>query len=153
MTAHKGHEYMICVAVWLPLTLYFIHRYAERLQITDLGYAAVPVALSILAGFPQITLYSTLLLVAYLFFCIAGSPLLLRGWKTKLAHIGFAAGVVLGIGVSLLIHVIFPRLPSSVPLWAVLLGVLVSMTVGLFFGIYPAVKAARLDPVDALRYE
>jgi putative ABC transport system permease protein len=66
---------------------------------------------------------------------------------------GGVIGVLLGIGVSLLLHVIFPRLPSSVPLWAVLLGVLVSMTVGLFFGIYPAVKAARLDPVDALRYE
>jgi putative ABC transport system permease protein len=66
---------------------------------------------------------------------------------------GGVIGVLLGIGISLLIHVIWPRLPSTVPLWGVLLGVIVSMTVGLFFGIYPAVKAARLDPVDALRYE
>ena len=97
MTAHKGHEYMICVAVWLPLTLYFIHRYAERLRITDLANAGVPVALSILAGFPQITLYSMVLVLAYLSFCIADSPSL-QGWKTKLAHIGFAAAVVLGVG-------------------------------------------------------
>ena len=52
MTAHKCHEYILSAAVWLPLTLHFIHRYAERLRIRDLGYAAVPVALSILAGFP-----------------------------------------------------------------------------------------------------
>src|ERR1700722_3089757 len=65
MTAHKGHEYMICAAVWLPLTLHFIHRYAERLRILDLGYAAIPVALSILGGLPQIPLYSTLVAIAY----------------------------------------------------------------------------------------
>ncbi len=97
MTAHKGHEYIVCAAVWLPLALHFIHRYAERLQILDLGYAAVPVALSILAGFPQITLYSTLVVLAYLPFCVAGSPLL-RGWKSKLAHIAVSAAVILGIG-------------------------------------------------------
>ena len=97
MTAHKGHEYMVCVAIWLPLTLYFIHRYAERLRIMDLGYAAVAVALSILAGFPQLTLYSALLILAYLPFCIAGSPLL-QSWKTKLRHIGLAMVVVPGIG-------------------------------------------------------
>jgi ABC-type antimicrobial peptide transport system permease subunit len=66
---------------------------------------------------------------------------------------GGVIGVVLGIVISGLLHFFFPRLPSSIPLWAVVLGVLVSMSVGLFFGIYPAVKAARLDPVDALRYE
>ena len=43
MMAHKGHEYIVCAAIWLPLRLHFIHRYAERLRILDLGYAAVPV--------------------------------------------------------------------------------------------------------------
>jgi ABC-type antimicrobial peptide transport system permease subunit len=66
---------------------------------------------------------------------------------------GGIIGVLLGVGISMLIHVLWPRLPSTVPAWAVVLGVVVSMAVGLFFGIYPAVKAARLDPVDALRYE
>ena len=66
---------------------------------------------------------------------------------------GGIIGVVLGIGISVLIHIFLPRLPSSVPLWAVALGVIVSMSVGLFFGMYPAIKAARLDPVEALRYE
>ena len=47
----------------------------------------------------------------------------------------------------------FPNLPTSVPLWAAASGVLVSVGVGLFFGIWPAGRAARLDPVEALRYE
>ena len=97
MTAHKSHEYILSAAVWLPLTLHFIHRYAERLRILDLGYAAVPVALSILAGFPQITLYSTVLAIAYVPFCFAGTPSM-QGLKTKVAHIVFAEFVVLGIG-------------------------------------------------------
>ena len=66
---------------------------------------------------------------------------------------GGVIGVLISFGVSLLISLIFPSLPTSVPMWAVVTGVLVSMSVGLFFGMYPAVKAARLDPVDALRYE
>jgi putative ABC transport system permease protein len=66
---------------------------------------------------------------------------------------GGVIGVLLGGGISLLINALLPKLPSSVPLWAILLAVAVSMSVGLFFGMYPAIKAARLDPVEALRYE
>jgi putative ABC transport system permease protein len=66
---------------------------------------------------------------------------------------GGVIGVMLGVGISLLINATLPRLPSVVPAWAIIMGTLVSMSVGLFFGMYPAVKAARLDPVEALRYE
>jgi putative ABC transport system permease protein len=70
-----------------------------------------------------------------------------------LTGMGGIIGVLLGGGISLLIHLVVPSLPSSIPLWSILLAVGVSMSVGLFFGMYPAIKAARLDPVEALRYE
>ena len=65
------------------------------------------------------------------------------------------AGGVIGVIFSLLISFVMQlfHFPSSVPLWAVLVAISVASSVGLFFGIYPAVKAARLDPVVALRYE
>jgi putative ABC transport system permease protein len=66
---------------------------------------------------------------------------------------GGVIGVLLGGGISLLINLTIPALPSYVPLWAIVVAVAVSMSVGLFFGMYPAIKAARLDPVEALRYE
>jgi ABC-type antimicrobial peptide transport system permease subunit len=70
-----------------------------------------------------------------------------------LAATGGIAGVVLGFAISSTVHALVPGLPAFVPIWAVLLGVSVAASVGLFFGMYPAVKAARLDPVVALRYE
>ncbi|MGA3028917.1 MAG: hypothetical protein ABSF98_29610 [Bryobacteraceae bacterium] len=70
-----------------------------------------------------------------------------------LTGIGGLIGMTLGWLVSLTVRLIFPSLPTAVPLWAAVLGVAVSVGVGLFFGIWPANKAARLDPVEALRYE
>src|SRR6266481_462442 len=67
-----------------------------------------------------------------------------------LTGIGGVIGVVLSLTFSMLLRL--ASIPSSVPIWAVLLGLGVASSVGLFFGIYPAVKAARLDPVMALRY-
>jgi putative ABC transport system permease protein len=66
---------------------------------------------------------------------------------------GGIIGVALGAGISFLINKLLPSLPSSVPLWSVIAAVTGSMSVGLFFGIYPAMKAAKLHPVEALRYE
>lgn len=68
-----------------------------------------------------------------------------------LTGIGGALGVILSLIISFLMQLV--HFPSSVPIWAILLALAVASSVGLFFGIYPAVKAARLDPVIALRYE
>ena len=70
-----------------------------------------------------------------------------------LTFVGGLMGMALGWGISLVARLVFPTLPTAVPIWAAVLGVLVSVGVGLFFGIWPASKAARLDPVVALRYE
>jgi len=62
--------------------------------------------------------------------------------------IGVVAGITVAKGVTFLIG-----MPSSVPLWAVGAGVGVAASVGIFFGVYPARKAALLDPIAALRFE
>jgi putative ABC transport system permease protein len=70
-----------------------------------------------------------------------------------LTGMGGLLGMSLGWMLSLVVRLIFPDVPTTVPMWAASLGLTVSVGVGLFFGIWPAAKAARLDPVEALRYE
>jgi putative ABC transport system permease protein len=70
-----------------------------------------------------------------------------------LTFLGGAVGVLLAIGVSQIIMLLVPSLPASIPIWAVAAGLMVSIAVGLVFGVWPARKASRLDPVECLRYE
>ena len=67
-----------------------------------------------------------------------------------LSLLGGALGVLLGMGISLGVRELF-QIPTEVQLWAVALGLGVSTATGLIFGIYPAVRASRLDPALAMR--
>ncbi|HMF78701.1 MAG TPA: ABC transporter permease [Bryobacteraceae bacterium] len=70
-----------------------------------------------------------------------------------LTGLGGVAGLVLGWMIAMASKLVFPSLPTQVPAWAAIAGIVMSVSVGLFFGIWPANKAAKLDPVTALRYE
>lgn len=70
-----------------------------------------------------------------------------------LTSLGGLIGVVLSVGVGQILILLFPSLPASIPIWAVVTGLSVSIFIGLVFGVWPAVKAARLDPIECLRYE
>jgi len=70
-----------------------------------------------------------------------------------LTFMGGILGVVLAVGISRIIMLLVPSLPASIPSWAVIAGLTVSVGVGLIFGVWPARKASRLDPIECLRYE
>jgi len=70
----------------------------------------------------------------------------------SLSGLGGIVGILVGLAIALIVKTISP-LPAATPLWSIVVGFLVSVSIGLFFGIYPAYKAATLDPIEALRYE
>jgi putative ABC transport system permease protein len=69
-----------------------------------------------------------------------------------LTSLGGVLGIALGSAIGLVVN-FFAGFPVSLPWWSFALGLAFSGTVGIFFGIMPAMKAARLDPIEALRYE
>lgn len=69
-----------------------------------------------------------------------------------IAGSGGVVGIIIGLSAAKLIS-LAAHLPAAVPIWLILVGLGVSCGVGLFFGIYPSMKAARLNPIEALRYE
>jgi putative ABC transport system permease protein len=75
---------------------------------------------------------------------------------TESATISVAGGLIglgIGAGGGALVHWLVPSLPVSVSLWSICMAVGFSLAVGIFFGVYPARRAAALDPIEALRYE
>jgi len=72
--------------------------------------------------------------------------------SVTLSTFGGLVGTALGFGLALLISKLSP-LPAAVQAWSVAMGIGITAVVGLFFGMYPAMRAARLDPIEALRRE
>ncbi len=69
-----------------------------------------------------------------------------------LTSLGGLLGILCGSGIGLLVHWL-SGFPVSLPWWSFALGIGFSASVGIFFGLFPAIKASRLDPIEALRYE
>jgi putative ABC transport system permease protein len=70
-----------------------------------------------------------------------------------LTFLGGVIGVTISIAISNLVMALVPSLPAKIEIWMILLSLGVSIAIGLIFGVLPARKAARLDPIECLRYE
>ena len=72
--------------------------------------------------------------------------------SATLSGVGALFGIAIGVGMTVIVGTVTPLPAAVAPRW-ILLGVSLGVVVGIVSGVYPASRAARLDPVDALRYE
>lgn len=70
-----------------------------------------------------------------------------------LTFLGGLIGLILSIGISNLLMLILPSLPARIEIWMIVMSIVISIAIGLIFGVLPARKAAKLDPIECLRYE
>ena len=70
-----------------------------------------------------------------------------------LTFLGGLIGIILSVGISNLLMFLIPSMPAQIELWMILLSLGISIGIGLVFGVLPARKAAKLDPIECLRYE
>jgi hypothetical protein len=95
LVAHKGHQAMMSTAVWLPLMLCSIDRYARVRKLSDIALGAVAIAMSILGGFPQITVYSLMIAMPYLIFRCSRSHSLSMTHRIGMTAAGMVSMAVL----------------------------------------------------------
>jgi len=69
-----------------------------------------------------------------------------------LSEIGGVIGILIGVGIGQFVALVSP-VPAAIPFWTIILGFGFCSLVGLVFGVYPAKKASKMDPIEALRYE
>jgi hypothetical protein len=102
LLAHKGHTAIVCAAVWLPLMLWAVDRYFATRAIRHLATGALAVSMSLLGGFPQITLYAMMLTGAYAIWRAAT----IGGWTVAARIRGLALTLAIGLGLGVLISAI-----------------------------------------------
>ena len=70
-----------------------------------------------------------------------------------LSALGGIVGILLGVGLATLLNHLVPALPTQFSMFFAILSVMTSVVIGLFAGVYPALQASKMDPVEALRAE
>jgi putative ABC transport system permease protein len=150
---HQGEEDVTVVSQDAVLKTF--DGILQALTLTLAGIAAISLAVAgiLIMNVMLISITQRLAEIGLLKALGAASAQILRLFLTEaalLSLLGAVFGLLLGLLGNYLVGRIYPDFPMTAPLWAVLAALLVSLATGLLFGVMPARRAARLDPVQAL---